>query len=73
MARTQAPNSAGGQWFITTGPKSSQLDAAGTYVTFGTITEGLDVAQQILALATSPTDDSMKEPVVVQRIEITET
>ena len=73
MARTPAPNSAGGEWFITTGPKSSQLDAAGTYVKFGTITEGLDVAQQILALATSPTDDSMKEPVVVQRIEITET
>jgi cyclophilin family peptidyl-prolyl cis-trans isomerase len=73
MARTQAPNSAGAQWFITTGPKSSQLDAAGTYVKFGTVTEGLDVAQQILGLATSPTDDSMKEPVVVQRIEITET
>jgi cyclophilin family peptidyl-prolyl cis-trans isomerase len=73
MARTPAPNSAGGQWFITTGPKSSSLDAQGTYVKFGTITEGLDVAQQILALASSPTDDSMKEPVVVQRVEITET
>ncbi len=73
MARTQSPNSAGGQWFITAGPKSSSLDAQGTYVKFGTVTEGLDVAQQILALATSPTDDSMKEPVVVQRIEITET
>jgi cyclophilin family peptidyl-prolyl cis-trans isomerase len=73
MARTQAPNSAGGQWFITTGPKSSQLDAQGTYVKFGTVTEGLDVAQNILALATSPTDDSMKEPVAVQRIEVTET
>jgi cyclophilin family peptidyl-prolyl cis-trans isomerase len=73
MARTPAPNSAGAQWFITTGPNSSNLDAAGTYVKFGTITEGLDVAQNILALANSPTDDTLKEPVVVQRIEITET
>jgi cyclophilin family peptidyl-prolyl cis-trans isomerase len=73
MARTQSPDSAGAQWFITTGPNSSQLDAAGTYVKFGTVTEGLDVAQQILALANSPTDDTMKEPVVVQKIEITET
>ena len=50
MARSGAPNSGGGQFFFVTGPKASVLDGQGTYVTFGKITKGLDVAQAILAL-----------------------
>lgn len=70
MANTGAPNSAGAQWFITTGPNSSNLDALGTYVVFGTVTEGLDIAQEILALAQP--DESLSETVAVQSVTITE-
>ena len=50
MARTGAPNSAGGQFFIVTGPKASFLDDQGTYVVFGKISKGLDVAKAIIGL-----------------------
>jgi cyclophilin family peptidyl-prolyl cis-trans isomerase len=72
MANTGAPDSGGAQWFITTGPNAAKLDAQGTYTLFGDVTSGLDVAQKIAALATSATDDSMKEKVVVERITIAE-
>jgi cyclophilin family peptidyl-prolyl cis-trans isomerase len=72
MANTGQPNSGGAQWFITTGPNSANLDSLGTYTVFGEVTAGLDVAQQIQALATSPTDDSMTADVIVERVEITE-
>jgi cyclophilin family peptidyl-prolyl cis-trans isomerase len=70
MARTQAADSAGAQWFIVTGPKATSLDAQGTYVTFGHVTKGLDVARKIIA------DDNgsgaPKTPVTVKSITITE-
>jgi cyclophilin family peptidyl-prolyl cis-trans isomerase len=50
MARTSAPDSAGGQWFFVAGPKASLLDSQGNYVTFGKVSEGLDVVKGILAL-----------------------
>lgn len=50
MARSSAPDSASAQFFFVAGPAASSLDAQGTYVTFGRITEGLDVVQAILAL-----------------------
>jgi len=50
MARTGEINSAGGQFFIVTGPKASFLDDQGTYVVFGKISKGLDVAKAILGL-----------------------
>jgi len=50
MARTEAPDSAGAQFFFTAGPEASALDAQGTYVVFGTVLEGLDVVQAILGL-----------------------
>ena len=50
MARGSAPNSGGGQFFFVTGPKASLLDSQGTYVTFGRVTEGLDVTKAIMAL-----------------------
>ncbi len=72
MANTGQPDSAGAQWFVTVGDNASSLDALGTYVVFGEVTEGLDVAQAMLALATSPTDDTPTEQITVQRVEITE-
>ena len=50
MARTGEINSAGGQFFIVTGPKASFLDDQGTYVVFGKISKGLNVAKAILGL-----------------------
>ena len=44
MARSNDPNSAGSQFFITLGP-AHNLDNA--YAAFGTVTEGMDVAQKI--------------------------
>jgi len=49
MARTQEPDSASAQFFFSAGPKTSSLDAQGTYVTFGKVTEGLDVLKKVLA------------------------
>ncbi len=71
MARTQAPNSAGGQWFFVTGPNGANLDAQGTYVVFGEITEGLDVAQSILALSGDDGQTPSRE-VTLETVEITE-
>ncbi|HEX8582422.1 MAG TPA: peptidylprolyl isomerase [Acidimicrobiales bacterium] len=50
MARSAAPDSASAQFFFAAGPNVSALDAQGTYVTFGHVTEGLDVLEEILAL-----------------------
>ncbi len=50
MARTSDANSGGGQFFFVTGPNGSNLDAQGTYVTFGKVSSGLDVLKKIMAL-----------------------
>jgi cyclophilin family peptidyl-prolyl cis-trans isomerase len=71
MARTQAPNSAGGQWFFTVNDASSGLDTQGTYVVFGEVTEGLDVLEEVLALA-GPDGDTPTEDVVLETVEVTE-
>ncbi len=71
MARTQAPNSAGGQWFFTVNDAAAALDAQGTYVVFGQVTEGLDVLEDVLALAGSD-GDTPTEDVVLETVEITE-
>jgi len=71
MARTAAPNSAGGQWFFTTGPNSASLADTGTYVVFGTVTAGSDIAAEINALA-GPDGDTPTETVNVETVEITE-
>jgi cyclophilin family peptidyl-prolyl cis-trans isomerase len=49
MARSQGTDSGGAQFFFVAGPKASALDSQGTYVTFGHVSEGLEVVQQILA------------------------
>lgn len=70
MARTAEPNSAGGQWFFVTDPPATP-DPTGTYVVFGTITEGLDVARAIRALGGD--DGAPSRVVTVESVEITET
>ncbi|CAN5813348.1 hypothetical protein BH20ACT4_BH20ACT4_12670 [soil metagenome] len=71
MARTQQPDSSGGQWFFGAGPNVSNLNQQGTYVKFGTITEGFDVAEGILALAGDDGQTPTKD-VTVQTITIAE-
>ena len=73
MARTAQPNSAGGQWFFVVNDAASALDAQGTYVVFGQVTEGLDVLEEILALAGGPDGQTPTEEVVLETVEITET
>lgn len=72
MARTSAPNSGGAQWFITVNDAVSALNDQGTYVVFGNITEGLDVAEKILAMPSSGEMSILDTPVKVESIEITE-
>lgn len=59
MARSQAPNSAGSQFFICAGP-TPQLD--NKYTVFGQVIEGLDIIQEIV---NTPRDrrDNPKEKV----------
>jgi len=74
MARSSGPDSGGGQFFFVTGPKASVLDGQGTYVTFGKITKGLDVAQAILALNSGEGDlgGAPSRPVKINTLVITE-
>jgi cyclophilin family peptidyl-prolyl cis-trans isomerase len=70
MARTAEPNSAGGQWFFVGGPNASNLDAQGTYVVFGQVTEGLEIVQDIIASV--ETNGPPPEDVVVETVTITD-
>jgi peptidyl-prolyl cis-trans isomerase B (cyclophilin B) len=54
MARTSQPNSAGGQFFFAVNDNTKLLDAQGTYVTFGKVTQGMDVLQKVLASGKAP-------------------
>lgn len=75
MARTAAPNSASGQFFFLASENGRYLgdpnalgDAAGSYVKFGQVTEGLDVLEAIVALddgSSTPT-----RPVTVESVTI---
>jgi cyclophilin family peptidyl-prolyl cis-trans isomerase len=80
MARTDAPNSSGAQFFLTTGPKVSSLDSQGTYLLFGDVTEGLDVLKAILGSGVEfPADSPMaglgsgpKDAVLINKVTIEE-
>lgn len=48
MARTAAPDSAGAQFFFSTGDNTANLNSQGTYVVFGKTTAGLDVLEAIM-------------------------
>lgn len=49
MARTQAPNSAGSQFFICTGEDCGGLNEYPDYTVFGRVGEGMDVVKKIAA------------------------
>jgi len=76
MARTQAPNSSGAQYFIAAGPKVSNLDTQGTYLKVGKITDGLATVRKILALhkadPTSQLGGAPSKLVLVKTVKITE-
>jgi len=74
MARSSGADSGGGQFFFVTGPKASVLDGQGTYVTFGKITKGLEVAQAILALNSGEGSlgGAPSKPVKIDTLVITE-
>jgi cyclophilin family peptidyl-prolyl cis-trans isomerase len=61
MARTAAPNSASAQYFFSTGPNTQLLNAQGTYVKFGRVTEGLDILEEIMATHVEDDDESTQE------------
>ena len=50
MAKGQAPNSGGSQFFIITGDNGHNLDSTPDYTIFGHVISGLDVAQRIQKL-----------------------
>jgi len=77
MARTAAPNSASAQFFFSTGPRTASLDAQGTYVVFGTVTEGMDVLEAIIAThvdsGSSPGEGAPNPVPVINSITIVQT
>lgn len=64
MARAMDPNSAGSQFFVMVAD-APHLD--GQYAAFGKITEGMDVAQDIVRVKTGFQDKPV-EPVVIKTI-----
>ena len=75
MARTGSPNSGGAQYFIVTGKNGSLLNSQGTYVKFGHVSKGLDVAQKIIGLHQATNDGLGGKPsrtVTVKTVTITE-
>ncbi len=71
MANRGTPDSGSAQWFFVTGPKARYLDSYGTFVVFGHITEGLDVAQAITALGQPGGTPS--RPIRLESVRVTET
>ena len=76
MARSAGFDSAGAQFFITTGPNAALLDSQGVYVVFGqTDQAGLEVAQSIIGLhvAGGNLGGAPSRDVVVHAVRIEET
>lgn len=71
MARTAAPNSAGGQFFFLAHEGGTEaLASYGTYAVFGKTTKGLDVLEKMAGL-----DDGMESPteqILLKSVTITE-
>jgi len=66
MARSQAPDSAGSQFFIMDTAYPS-LD--GSYAAFGKVTEGMDVVKSIVSLKTD-TNDRPEQPPVMKKVTV---
>ena len=69
MARTQAPHSAGSQFYITVTATPFLDGQRPPYVVFGQVTEGADVVQKIGKTPTTPGDRPAK-PVVINKVTI---
>lgn len=67
MAKTQAPDSAGSQFFIITGSDGAELPPL--YALFGQVVEGFDTTVAAMAAAGSP-DGTPVEPIEIQSIRI---
>lgn len=63
------PGTGGSQFFIVSGDASFLPNA---YSRFGTVTAGLDVAQEIAALGSPADNDRPREPVTIESIRVTE-
>jgi cyclophilin family peptidyl-prolyl cis-trans isomerase len=74
MAKTQAPNSTGSQFFIVTGAKGPDiLGSSPTYSRFGKVTQGLEVAQKMETfLPPGQVDSAPSRPLYIFKVEITE-
>lgn len=74
MARTQDPDSNGGQFFITYEDTTLPTEGGG-YSIFGTVTQGLDIVQKIGAagaLDPSPEDGTPVAPISILTVTVTE-
>ncbi len=69
MARAMDPNSAGSQFFVMT-TTSPHLD--GQYASFGRVTEGMEVADEIVSTPRSMFNDKPKTPQVIKTIKVIE-
>ncbi|WJH34091.1 peptidylprolyl isomerase [Paenibacillus sp. CC-CFT747] len=79
MARTRAPNSAGSQFFICTGPSCAGLNAQPDYAIFGKVSQGMDTVQKIAStpvkMAQGSPDQTPSQPteeVVIKSVKIIE-
>jgi peptidyl-prolyl cis-trans isomerase A (cyclophilin A) len=74
MARTSDPNSATSQFFINVGDNTKRgLDSGDGYAVFGTVTEGMDVVDKIIAVPTTTKgmhQDVPKEPIVIEKARV---
>jgi len=74
MARTNDPNSNGGQFFITYQETKLPTEGGG-YTIFGKVTKGLDIVDKIAAnkaLPPSPTDGTPVSPISIVSVSVTE-
>jgi cyclophilin family peptidyl-prolyl cis-trans isomerase len=70
MARTQTPNSQGSQFFIVVSDQATAaLASANTYAIFGSVTSGMDVADQIVAVPRDSADKPL-DPVVMTSVTV---
>ena len=76
MARSGGPDGGSAQFFFSVDENVTALDSQGTYVTFGSVTEGLDVLEAIMALhepdPTSQLGGGPSRPVTIEKVTITE-
>jgi peptidyl-prolyl cis-trans isomerase A (cyclophilin A) len=71
MARTELPDSAGSQFYITVAPQPRLDGRRPPYVVFGYVIEGLDVVSKIGQVPTTGSpDDRPLTPVVMKKIRV---